>query len=162
MPEMNPTPKFLLSIEGCFYNDPVIPDIDLSKIKAMPGDEAGQKWEKYVSKKNRHFMLLGDDEWPSLIVDQNEPLYTWQEDWNDDKPQQLQSLFDTMGMSNDDEVIIFWMKEIAATMPWYVFYENWINFLYEDEGVILINTENNSAIIMSNGLIWFSSRIGEV
>ena len=45
-----------------------MPNDNLKKIKSFTEKYASFFWEKYISKTNRHFSLLNENEWPKKII----------------------------------------------------------------------------------------------
>ncbi len=141
-------------IEGVFHDDPKLPEEVLAKVRILEEPECISKWEEFVSEKNRHFMLLNDDEWPSEIVRSNNSFYNWFDDWNNNNYSGFGSILKKLDIPLENQIFLFWMKEIAAETTWDIFCKFWINFLYEDEGVILVVQNSNKALILSNGNSW--------
>jgi hypothetical protein len=50
------------------------------------------------------------------------------------------------------------MREIAIETTWSIFLKHWINFLFEDEGVIVVNNENDNIVVLSNGALFIGKR----
>jgi hypothetical protein len=59
---------------------------------------------------------------------------------------------------NNDNIILFWIKERSVKTKWHIFIKYRINFLFEDEGAIIINENNLKLIIFSNGHSWLVNR----
>jgi hypothetical protein len=146
-------------IPGVFLNDPEMSLEDQELIQIMSSAESSEKWKKFVSKVNRHFMLLGNDEWPSLIVKQGCILYNWLSDWNSNRYYEFRSVLEKQGIPSDSLLYVFWMRETGVVTNWGVFCRNWSNFLYEDEGCILVLPNHKTAFVLSNGLSWSGDRV---
>jgi hypothetical protein len=142
-------------IPGVFYDDPKIACNDLEGINIIEESECIPLWEEYVSSSNRHFMLLNNDEWPSLLVKDENLIYDWHQDWNNNNINDFKEILLSLGVPADSTVCFFWMKEIGLKTTWQIFARNWINFLYEDEGCIVVVPEHNCSVILSNGKSWF-------
>ncbi|MDH5731074.1 MAG: DUF2947 domain-containing protein [Gammaproteobacteria bacterium] len=145
-------------IPGFFHDDPKMSFEDLGEIEILSESECAQKWTEYVSAANRHFMQMQDDEWPSKVVSGNHCWYHWVEDWNDDDFSEFSSRLQTIGIPDGSTLIVFWMKEIGLKTNWGVFRKNWGNFLYEDEGCILVLPEHEESLVLSNGSAWLGKR----
>lgn len=101
-------------------------------------------------------MLLGKTHW---AVKNKNLLYLWQNDWNKNNYMSFSKIMDNkIDYAESDEIILFWMKERAVEIKWSVFKKYWINFLFEDEGVIIINEKSNYSIVLSNGYSWIVTR----
>lgn len=103
-------------------------------------------------------MKMENDEWPSKIVYSNDAFYHWIDDWNNDNLYGLKNQLTQFEFSDNSTLYVFWMKEVALKTNWRVFLSNWINFLYEDEGCILVFPEINKAFVFSNGRAWLGER----
>jgi hypothetical protein len=135
-------------------------DNDYDKIKPLNEEFSCQLWDKFISTKNRHLVLLDNDEWPKLLT-RTVSVYNWLDDWNNNNPTKLQEVLQQhVGMSIDGIVLFFWMKECAVETTWEIFLTHWINFLhYDDEGSILLSMETHQAIIFSPvGQTWIGNR----
>ncbi|MHC4690977.1 MAG: DUF2947 family protein [Planctomycetota bacterium] len=147
-------------IAGVFYNDPKINDDDLEGIFLLEEHECSTLWEQYVSTNNRHFMKLDKGEWPTLIAVTENVLYNCFEDWNNNNIDDFKEILLSLGIPLESPVLFFWMKEVGAKTTWQIFARNWINFLYEDEGCIVVLPEHDCSLILSNGRSWFGATKG--
>jgi hypothetical protein len=143
-----------------YYDDSDIKicESDLTFIRPLNEMYSSELWFKFVSnnKNERHYMLLGNNHW---AVNKNNLLYLWDDDWNKNDYLHFSKLMDNeIKFNEDDKIILFWMKERAVEITWSIFKKYWINFLFEDEGVIIINEKSNCAIILSNGYSWVVTR----
>ncbi len=144
-------------IEGVFYNQPKMSAADWEGIFRLSDAISSSLWQRYISPTNRHFMLLDNSEWPSKIVKDENFLYNWSTAWNAQSPEDFQNILQGLVIPTDSEIFFFWMKELALKTTWQIFCRNWMNFLYEDEGCILIIPEQQKALVLSNGQAWFAS-----
>ncbi len=145
-------------IPGVFHNDPKMSAEDLEEINILSYGECVEAWIGYVSAVNRHFMQMQDDEWPSKIVSSTHCWYRWVEDWNADNFSEFNSRLQTIGIPEKSTLFVFWMKEAGLKTNWGVFLRNWGNFLYEDEGCILVFPEHEESLVLSNGSAWLGKR----
>ncbi|GAB3535473.1 hypothetical protein GCM10027342_53180 [Photobacterium alginatilyticum] len=67
-------------------------------------------------------------------------------------------MLSTLGIPNESVLYVFWKQEIGIGTTWNVFCQNWANFLYEDEGVILVIPGSDISVILSNGSAWYGTR----
>ncbi len=147
-----------VEIPGYFYNDPKMSSVDLEKINILSELVCSEKWAQFVSTKSRHLMLMQEDEWPAKIVAENKYWYHWLDDWNDENFTHFSTLLSTIDISELSTVYVFWMKEVGLKTNWKVFCNNWGNFLFEDEGCILVIPDSELALIFSNGHTWLERR----
>ena len=145
-------------IPGCLHDDPTISDDDKSRIVVLPEAESQKLWDELVSASNRHFMLLDPSEWPARLVNDNPLFYRWHDDWNANKPDHRTDKLNELDVSGTDELRVFWMREIGARTNWDTFTRNWMNFLYEDEGSIILPASGTMALVFSNGHVWAGNR----
>jgi hypothetical protein len=53
----------------------------------------------------------------------------------------------------------FWSEEHAIQTPWHVFLDHWINFLFEDEGSILLSPQYPQAVVFGpDGYLYAGTR----
>ncbi len=146
-------------VDGCFHDDPIINTSDKGLIKILDNNTSIKLWDEFISHNNRHFMLLGDDEWPSTIVRDENMLHFWQDDWNEDKAKGFKDLMSELIKDSTENIVyFFYMREHCIETTWGVFCRNWINFLYEDEGCILTFKDSLDSIVFSNGKSWYGKR----
>jgi len=148
----------LTEIEGTFYNDPPIPEAKHEEIKILAQSEVQELWDRYISAINRHFMLLGDEEWPAVLTGSSEPIDFWHEDWNENVFTRITDRLRGFGISQVEPALIFWMREHGIETNWQIFCSHWINFLYEDEGCIVLFPKDLNVFIFSNGRVWHGRR----
>src|SRR5689334_14631668 len=56
-----------------------VADKDIKKILPLTKDYSSALWERYISRKNRHTMLLDENDKKLILQKVN---YNWQHDWN--------------------------------------------------------------------------------
>lgn len=138
-------------------DDIKIPDSDISKIQPFSKEYSSIIWERYISKGCRHLCLMDKNEWPFSLV----PIhYNWIPDWNENNFSLLaDELRDKTSFDDKDIILFFWMKECAVKTTWGIFLKYWVNFLFEDEGPILIRSEKKTAIRFSaTGSVFIGER----
>lgn len=145
-------------IPGVFHNEPEMTSEDLDQIEILTESECAEKWNDYVSAVSRHFMLMTNDEWPAKITTAEACWYHWIEDWNNNHITIFRERLQGIGIPSNSPIFIFWMKETGIKTTWGVFCDNWINFLYEDEGCILVVPNQEVSVILSNGFAWLGTR----
>ncbi|MEO9591706.1 DUF2947 family protein [Rhodopirellula bahusiensis] len=145
-------------IPGCFHNDPPIADADQLAINVLDESDASNRWDQLVSASNRHFMFLDETEWPAILVRDASVFYTWMDDWNNDNADAFCNALRTLDIDLTQSVTVFWMREHAIESSWDAFTRNWINFLYEDEGCIVVPSVSYTSLVLSNGNSWVGTR----
>lgn len=92
-------------------------------------------------------MLLDSTEWKSLIQD-DIIIYNFEQDWNNNNYIGLQEVLTKFVQFNaDNTIFFFWGRNSGVETTWEVFLKYWINFLFDDEGPVLINPDSNIIII---------------
>lgn len=126
-------------------------------IKPLSQEYSSFLWEKYVSKSNRHLMLLAKDEWPSSLELGS---YNWEADWNNNIYNYFGAYLDEqVSFMPNDIIYFFWMKELCVETVWWFFLKYWILFLFEDEGTLIINPSSLEAISFGpSGSVFIGNR----
>lgn len=146
------------SLEKCSFgwffhdkkNDAInVTEQDRCKILPLSKQYCRLLWNQYISKKNRHPMQLAEDEWLRLMSE-TEVIDNFTNDWNDNNYDGLRVVLkQRLDYAPEDEIYFFWNHETAVETTWEIFLKYWINFLFEDEGPILINPK--SGYVLSFG-----------
>jgi hypothetical protein len=127
------------------FTDPKMPVSEEDKIRIRPLDEVSSTeiWNQYISKFNRHPMLIENHEWTSLNdtwIKQS----SWQKEWNSDKPEPPPALLNNTEAWQENDIVYFmYMRESVIETIWSVFLSNWKCFLFDDEGPFLFNPCNS-------------------
>ena len=145
-----------------FYDEEIrVSSEDIKNIKPLSVGYSGLLWQQYISNSNRHFMLLNSDDKLTLLEKQN---YNWLDDWNNGTYDNFKNyLSRNLPYNQGDTIIVFWSKESAVETNWSIFIKHWANFLFEDEGVVLINTTNEKVLVFcSDGVLLKGKRTSEL
>jgi hypothetical protein len=156
-----------VNIEECsknwyFYDEEIrVPSEDIKNIKPLSVGYSGLLWEQYISNRNRHFMLLDSDDKLSLLEKQD---YNWLDDWNNGTYENFTNyLSRNLPYKQCDTIIVFWSKESAVETNWSIFIKHWANFFFDDEGVALVNTMNETTLVFcSYGVLLKGKRTSEL
>jgi hypothetical protein len=143
-----------------YFTDPeiCIPINDLYLIRPLTKEYSSELWNRHISSdaREKHFMLLNDDHW---CLKNMEHLYNWRDDWNENDHEGFSKILNDRSIcGNEDDIILFWMKERSVETKWRIFTKYWMNFLFEDEGMIIINDKSDKSIVLSNGDSWVIHR----
>ena len=151
-------------IEGFLHDDPKLPQKAADSIAVLGRSQAEKLWDRFIGAgrvltKRRHFMLLSENEWPSQLTRTALSSFEWAEDWDANRHGPFRDWLRThCDASDDSSVHILYMREHCVTTLWTTFCDHWINFLYEDEGVILLLPSRAEAFLFSNGRAWVGRR----
>jgi hypothetical protein len=92
-------------------------------------------------------MLLKEEEWRLLFQHRN-ILYNFIDDWNNNCYAHLSDVLrEALAFADDAAVFFFWGRDCGVETTWAVFLKYWINFLFDDEGSILINPDSHRTVI---------------
>jgi hypothetical protein len=141
-----------------FYDEEIrVPNEDIKNIKPLSVNCSEVLWGKYISNRNRHFALLDSDDNLSLLEKKD---YNWLDDWNNGTFQNFRNYLNiNIPNKQSDTIIVFWSKESSVETKWNIFIKYWANFLFDDEGVILINTKNENVLVFcSDGILLTGKR----
>lgn len=114
-------------------------------------------WGRYISNRNRHFKLLDSKD---KLKQLNKNDYNWLDDWNTGTYENFSNyLRENVLYNQNDTILVFWSKETAVETNWSIFIEHWANFLFDDEGIVLINTTNENVLVFcSDGILLTGKR----
>jgi hypothetical protein len=116
--------------------DVVVDEKDLSDIKPLSSEYSSLIWEKFISRKKQNIASLEQHEWPMQLKKQD---YNWMNDWNNNNLKGLSNfILNKVNLYDNDIIIFYWMKGTAVETTWRIFLNNWINFLFESEGNLLV------------------------
>lgn len=142
-----------------YVEDMKIPDKDINSIKPLSKEYSSLIWNQNISSLKHHFALLREEEKQLLQLEKVD--YDWQEDWNNDQYDNLKEyLCKNISYSTSDKIIVFWQKQSSVETSWGIFLKHWPNFLFEDEGVVLINKANDNILLFtSDGRLQMRKRL---
>lgn len=122
-----------------------IAEKDRAKIKPMVKDRAKVLWDSNISKEVDHPDFFSNKDWPG-----NEASWSgsgiWEGTWNsdhDDLPEEILTHLDWQ----DNTTVYFCCNRLyVIETTWAVFKRCWKNFLFMDDGSILIGKKRNEAV----------------
>ncbi len=124
-------------------------DSDLEQIKPMTQARAAQFWKENVSNQSPDADRFSAQDWPakksSWLNEAN-----WMTDWESDDNALPQAIADYIDWQDDVTVYFCYEKYNILETRWQVFKRHWKNFLFFDDGPILLGRRRNQAL-------WFSS-----
>lgn len=144
----------------CFYDEELkISRKDLNHILPLSKEYSSKIWNNHIHNEVSHFSLLNSYEKKALQLVKKE--YNWQKDWNNSTYNNFSEYLNNNVMFiAEEKIIVFWSKVCSAETDWATFLKHWPNFLFEDEGVILLNTMNGHILLFtSDGLIYTGKSI---
>jgi hypothetical protein len=128
-----------------------INETDLTKIKPMVKDRANVLWDTFISRQVDHPDFFKKGDWPfdqSNWQDQGK----WEGIW-DSNEENLPELI-TLSILWDNNTVVYYCsnRENVIETTWAVFKRCWKNFLFMDDGCILIGKKRKESVqFNSNG-----------
>ncbi|MCK6261814.1 DUF2947 domain-containing protein [Vibrio sp. ZSDE26] len=127
-----------------------LPPEDLEKIKPMDAARASQLWKENISPLSPDADRFSSQDWPrkesnwTLEID-------WMANWEDDDQGMPEELLEQLDWQDDVTVYFCYEKYNILETKWSVFKKHWKNFLFYDDGPILLGRRRKEAL-------WFSSK----
>lgn len=142
--------------EGRWYfedKDAFVSANDKNEIKPLASKYSSKLWEQCISVYNNHFMLIDSKE--KFTASLEKQSYNWKADWNNGTYETFANyLISLISYNENDTIITFWNKELAVETRWRIFIRNWISFLFDDEGLVVINPRNEEVLVFCiNGVL---------
>ncbi|MFD2562868.1 DUF2947 family protein [Aquimarina rubra] len=149
---------FFVECSQRFFNDnETIPN----KIKPLSENYSKELWNKHVSEKHRHLMMVrSDEDWNIKNIQSFANEWSWGTSWNkDDYSAFEKNVKHRLDWNDNDIIYFFWGRYTAAETDWETLYKYWIPFMYEDEMNIVLNLKSKKALIIGvNGSIGIGER----
>lgn len=127
-----------------------IPEQDLALIKPMSQVRASQFWQENISPLSPDADRLSSGDWPSQ--DKNwQGEVSWMENWEDDELGLPDEVLQHIDWQDDVTVYFCYEKYNVIETKWSIFRQHWKNFLFYDDGPILLGRRRKQAL-------WFDSK----
>lgn len=126
--------------------DPKISEVDLQQIKVLPLNEAGNIWRDYVSKEHLHPDHFDEQDWIKQPLQFVAKCF-WQKAWESDDaslPKEIQEYL--MSWGQETRVYFCYNNEEVIEVVFDVFQRSWKNFLFFDNGPVLLGRKKSQAI----------------
>ncbi|PSW17618.1 DUF2947 domain-containing protein [Photobacterium sanctipauli] len=128
---------------------PVAED-DLALIKPFTQARSAQIWREHISAQSPDADHFEKGDWAHNDKIWSEA-HDWQDAWDSDEPELPEELLAFLDWEDNTTVFFCYEKYNVIETKWNVFKRNWKNFLFFDDGPILIGRKKKQAI-------WFSSK----
>jgi hypothetical protein len=125
-------------------------DDQLATLKPMTQTRSAMFWQENVSKMSPDAERLAKEDWP---MKESNWLSTtsWMDAWDDDDDLELPSeVLEHIDWQDDVTVYFCYEKYNVIETKWKTFRENWKNFLFYDDGPILLGRRRDQAL-------WFNT-----
>ncbi len=122
-----------------------ISDKDLAKIKPMATARANTLWDIAISKQVDHPDFFKKGDWP---VNTNTWLDNakWEGVWDSDDPELPPLITEHINWDNNTVVYYCCSRNYIIETTWQVFKRTWKNFLFMDDGSLLIAKKRKEAV----------------
>lgn len=128
-----------------------ISDVDLSKIKPMTKERANVLWDAFISRQVDHPDFFKKGDWPfdqSNWQDQGK----WEGIWDSNEESLPELIAASITWDNNTVVYYCSNRDNVIETTWAVFKRCWKNFLFMDDGCILIGKKRKESVqFNSNG-----------
>jgi len=123
----------------------------LSQIKPMSEARSKVLWDTLISKQVDHPDFFKEGDWPfnkSNWLDTG----NWEKRWDGDNADLPELITEHLQWDNNTVVYFCCSRNLVIETSWKVFALCWKNFLFMDDGTILIGKKRNQAVqFLSNG-----------
>lgn len=132
------------------HNSMPIPEQDLVQIKPMSAQRAAQFWKENISPQSPDAERLSPQDWPMKTPSWIEEV-DWMANWEDDELGLPDEVLQHIDWQDDVTVYFCYEKYNVVETKWLIFKKHWKNFLFYDDGPILIGRRRKQAL-------WFDSK----
>ena len=126
-----------------------VPEGELEAIKPMTQLRASQLWKENISAQSPDADRLSASDWPMKESNWKDTV-DWMVAWESDDEQLPQEVLDFIDWQDDVTVYFCYEKNNVIETSWSFFKKYWKNFLFYDDGPILLGRRRSEAL-------WFDS-----
>ncbi|RJG48195.1 DUF2947 domain-containing protein [Motilimonas pumila] len=132
-------------------HDLPISEPDLATIKPMVTGRAGQLWQTRISKQSDHPDFFKKGDWP-FNVNSWHSQGNWETQWDSDNAELPDEILTSIDWPDHTTVYFCCDKRNVIETQWGTFKRCWKNFLFMDDGSLLIAKKQLQALqFLSNG-----------
>jgi len=124
-----------------------LPLTDDVKAAIKPYTEAvsSQLWNQYISQQAGHPSQFDNADWPNKKGVWQEKA-SWQEAWDSDENTLPELILSHLDWDDNTNVLFFYDADRVVETTWKVFKAAWKNFLFFDDGPILLGKKRKQAV----------------
>ena len=122
-----------------------VPEKDLAAIKPMTQARASQLWKENISAQSPDADRLSSSDWPMKESNWKQKV-DWMAAWEADDESMPLELTEFIDWQDDVTVYFCYEKYNVIETKWSVFKKHWKNFLFYDDGPILIGRRRKEAL----------------
>ncbi|MFT5815698.1 MAG: hypothetical protein ACI9VT_003472 [Psychroserpens sp.] len=127
------------------HNNLPISDSDKTKIKPMASDRAKVLWDGVISKQVDHPDFFKKGDWPENIASWQDN-GKWESTWDSEEILLPEMILTHLQWDNNTVVYYCNARDNVIETTWAVFQRCWKNFLFMDDGAILLGKKRNEAV----------------
>ena len=118
---------------------------DLEAIKPMDQARSAQLWKDNISAQSPDAERLSSSDWP-MKADNWSATVDWMSAWESDDEALPVEVLEYLDWQDDVTVYFCYEKYNVIETKWSVFKKHWKNFLFYDDGPILLGRRRNEAL----------------
>ncbi|WP_261872503.1 DUF2947 domain-containing protein [Vibrio rarus] len=126
-----------------------IPEQDLAAILPMSQGKSAQFWKDNVSKQSPDAERMSSQDWPTRDANWSNSV-NWMSQWESDNEELPTEITEHIDWQDDVTVYFCYEKYNVVQTTWAIFKKHWKNFLFFDDGPILLGRRRKQAL-------WFST-----
>ena len=140
------------------HNSMPVSEQDLVQIKPMSQARSAQFWIENISAQSPDSERLSSQDWPRK-KDSWISNTSWMSEWESDDESMPQLILDHIDWQDDVTVYLCYEKYNVIETKWVTFKKHWKNFLFYDDGPILLGRRRSQALwFNSNGQVKLGNR----
>ncbi|WP_286235585.1 DUF2947 domain-containing protein [Thalassotalea sediminis] len=130
----------------------------LAKIQPMSEERAATLWDTFISKTALHPELFDKNDWPTQDKYLHQHI-NWETRWESDEPSLPEALLLHINWEDNTTVYYCLNRQNILETTWGLFKQCWKNFLFLDDGSLLIGKKRQQAVqFSSNGQCRFGEK----
>ncbi|WP_448568774.1 DUF2947 family protein [Thalassotalea ganghwensis] len=115
------------------------------KIKPMSAIRANSLWDTFISKQADHPDFFKANDWPNQKKTWLNSAM-WEPRWESDEPQLPELITEHLNWDSNTVVYYCINRNLVLETTWEVFQLSWKNFLFVDDGTLLIGKKRSQAV----------------
>lgn len=128
------------------HKDLPVSEVDLQEIKPLSERRAEQIWTEHISRGGSHPDHFGEGDWAAKKENWLSK-ERWQSEWDSNCPDLPAGLLEYLNSWDPNITVYFcYQSDHIIETKWGVFKRNWKNFLFFDNGPVLIGRKRKEAV----------------
>lgn len=114
-------------------------------IKPYTEAVSNQLWNQYISQQSGHSSQFASSDWPvkgGVWSDKGD----WQKAWDSETNELPSIILEHLDWDDNTNVLFFYDSDRVVETSWKVFKQSWKNFLFFDDGPILLGKKRKQAV----------------